>query len=126
VNRLDEAKATAREAGSHNIDSPEIHVNLYWVDFLRHDATGMDHEAAGVLGKAGYDDQMLNYESDTAMYAGQLAKSRVLARRAVESAQKGDEKEAAALYKAQAAVREALVGNTDLAKQQAEAAIALS
>jgi tetratricopeptide (TPR) repeat protein len=37
-----------------------------------------------------------------------------------------DEKEAAALYQAEAAVREALVGNTDFAKTQARAALALS
>ncbi|HZI55601.1 MAG TPA: hypothetical protein VFF39_02440, partial [Verrucomicrobiae bacterium] len=49
-----------------------------------------------------------------------------LTRRAMESAQKVDEKEAPALYQADAAVREALVGNTDLAKRQARAALALS
>jgi eukaryotic-like serine/threonine-protein kinase len=41
-------------------------------------------------------------------------------------AQRADEKEAAASYVAQAAVREALVGNMSLAKQQAQAAVALS
>jgi DNA-binding winged helix-turn-helix (wHTH) protein/tetratricopeptide (TPR) repeat protein len=126
LNRLNEALTTAREAQANKIDSPEIHVNLYWVHFLQHDAAGMEQEASDVLGKPGYDDQMLNYESDTALYGGQLARSRLLARRAVESAQKGDEKEAAALYQAEAAVREALVGNRDLAKQQAQAALVRS
>jgi hypothetical protein len=86
----------------------------------------MEREAAGVLGKPGYDDRMLNYESDTALYGGQLAKSRILAGRAGASALKGDEKEAAALYQAEAAVREALVGNMELAKHQAQAALGLS
>jgi eukaryotic-like serine/threonine-protein kinase len=126
LDRMDQAKATVREAQAKNIDSPEIHVNLYWADFLQHDAAGMEREAVGVQAKPGYEDQMLNYESDTALYGGQLAKARVLARRAVESAQKGDDKEAAAVYEAQAAVREALVGNTDLAKQQAQTALASS
>ena len=94
-------------------------MNLYWADFLQHDAAGMEREAAFVESKPGYEDQMLNYESDTALYGGELAKARVLTRRAVESAKKDDDKEAAAVYEAQAAVREALAGYSDLAKQQA-------
>jgi tetratricopeptide (TPR) repeat protein len=86
----------------------------------------MEREAAGLMGKPGYEDQMLNYESDTALYGGQLAKARDLARRAIESAQRVDEKEAAAVYEAEAAVREALVGNTALVRKQAKAALALS
>jgi hypothetical protein len=50
----------------------------------------------------------------------------VLARRAVESAEKADEKEVGALYEAEAAVREALVGNMNLARQQAQKAFGLS
>ncbi len=126
LKRVDQALATVREAQASKIDSPEIHVNLYWADFLQNDAAGMEREAAGVEKKAGYEDQMLNYESDTALYGGQLAKARILARRASESAQKDDDKEAAAIYAAQAGVREALVGNADSAKRQAEAALASS
>jgi serine/threonine protein kinase/tetratricopeptide (TPR) repeat protein len=126
LNRLDEAKATAQEAKAHNLDSPVIAVNLYWVDFLQHDTAGMEREAAGLMDRAGYKDQMLNYESDTAAYGGQFAKARKLTWRAVESAQRGDEKEAAAGYEAEAALREALVGNMILAKQQAHAALALA
>jgi tetratricopeptide (TPR) repeat protein len=126
LNRVDEAEATVREAHSKNIDSPEIHVNLYWADFLQHDTAGMEREAAFVESKQGYEDQMLNYESDTALYSGQLGKARILAQRAIEAAQKGDDKEAAAVYEAQAAVREALVGYADLAKRHAETALASS
>ena len=70
LNRLDEAKAAAREAHARNVDSPEIHLNLYWVAFLQHDAAGMEREAAGMMVMPGYDDQMLNHESDTALYGG--------------------------------------------------------
>jgi DNA-binding winged helix-turn-helix (wHTH) protein/tetratricopeptide (TPR) repeat protein len=126
LNRLDEAKATGREAQRHNIDYPEVHLNLYWVNFLQHDAAGMEREAAGMMGRPGHEDQMLNYEADTALYGGQLAKARELTQRAVEAARKVDEKEAPALYLANAAVREALLGNSALAKQQAQAAVAIS
>jgi tetratricopeptide (TPR) repeat protein len=126
LNRLDEAKATGREAQRHNIDYPEVHLNLYWVNFLQHDAAGMEREAAGMMGRPGHEDQMLNYEADTAVYGGQLSKARELTQRAVEAARKVDEKEAPALYLANAAVREALLGNSALAKQQAQAAVAIS
>jgi hypothetical protein len=49
-----------------------------------------------------------------------------LTRRASDSAQRADEKETAACYQAEAAMREALVGNLNQAKQQARAALALS
>jgi eukaryotic-like serine/threonine-protein kinase len=126
VNRLDEARATAQEAQAHNLDNPQIHVSLYGIDFLQHDAAGMEREAAGLMGKPGFEDSMLGSESDTAAYGGQFSKARELTRRASDSAQRADEKETAAGYEAEAAVREALVGNMSQAKQQAQAALALS
>ena len=126
VNRLDEARATAQEAQAHNLDNPDIHLILYVIDFLQHDAARMDREAAGLMGKPGFEDVILSLESDTAAYGGQFAKARELTRRASDSAQRADEKETAAGYEAEAAVREALVGNMSQAKQQARAALALS
>ena len=86
----------------------------------------MEREAAALMGKPGFEDVMLDIESDTAAYAGQFSKARELTRRASESAQRADEKETAANYEAEAAWREALTGNMILAKQQAQAALALS
>jgi tetratricopeptide (TPR) repeat protein len=126
VNRLDEARATAQEAQARNLDNPINHQNLYQIDFLQHDAAGMEREAAGVMGKPGFEDGVLDTESDTAAYAGQFSKARELTRRASESAQRVDEKETAAGYEGESAWREALVGNMSLAKQQAQAALALS
>jgi eukaryotic-like serine/threonine-protein kinase len=126
VNRLDEAKATAQEAQARHLDTPIIHLILYQIDFLQHDAVGMEREAATFVGKPGFEDAMLYGESDTAAYAGQFAKARELTRRAVDSAQRADEKETAAGYQAEAALREALAGNVALAKQQAQSALALS
>ena len=52
VNRLDEARATAQEAQAHNLDNPVNHQILYVIDFLQHDAAGMEREAASADGKA--------------------------------------------------------------------------
>ena len=125
VNRQDEARTTAQEAQAHNLDNPANHLNLYLIDFLQHDAAGMEREAAGLMGKPGFEDIMLDTESDTAAYAGQFSKARELTRRASESAQRADEKETAAGYEAEAAMREALVGNMSQAKQQAQTAVSL-
>jgi hypothetical protein len=126
LNRLDEAKATAREAQAHNLDGPSVHLNLYGVDFLQHDAAGMERETAALMGKPGWEDVMLYSEADTAAYGGEFAKARKLTERAADSAQRADDKEQAAGYNAGAAVREALVGNMALAKQDAQAALALA
>jgi tetratricopeptide (TPR) repeat protein len=126
VNRLDEARATAQEAQARNLDNPVIHLNLYAIDFLQRDAAAMEREATGLMGKPGYEDIILAAESDTAAYGGQFSKARELTRRASDSAQRADEKETAAGYEAEAALRDALVGNMSVAKQQAQAALALS
>jgi hypothetical protein len=126
ANRLDEARATAQEAQAHNLDNPIIHLSLYGIDFLQHDAGGMEREAAALIGKPGFEDAMLYAESDTAAYAGQVSRARELTRRAADSAQRADEKETAAAYEAEAAMREALVGSMSPAKQQAQAALVLS
>lgn len=126
LDRLEEAKAAAREAQSRKIDSPELHLSLYWLAFLERDSAKMDAEIAEMIGKPGHQDKILNYEADTALYFGNLGKARQLTRAAIESAQKAGHKEAEALFKVNAAVREALVGNFEPAKQNARAALALS
>jgi serine/threonine protein kinase/tetratricopeptide (TPR) repeat protein len=126
LNRLDEAKTAALEARGRQLDGLLIHHILYKVHFLQHNVVGMENEAAGLAGKPGYDDVMLAIESDTASYGGELAKARELTRLAVDSAQRADNKEAAAGHKAEAAVREAWMGNVVFAKQEARSALALS
>jgi eukaryotic-like serine/threonine-protein kinase len=126
LNRLGDAKTTAEEARAHNLDSPLMHLKLYLLDFLQHNAAGMEQEAAELMGKPGYEDAVLYNESDTAAFFGHFAKARGLTLRAVESAQRADEKETAALYEAEAALREVLVSNMNFAKQQTRAALVLS
>jgi eukaryotic-like serine/threonine-protein kinase len=126
VNRLDEARATAQEAHERNLDNPINHINLYSIDFLQHDPVGMEREASALMGKPGLEDAILYNESDTASCAGQFSKARELTKRAAESAQRADEKETAAAYWAESALREALAGNFAIAKDQAKTALAMS
>ncbi len=124
IGQLDQAKATAQESRAHNIDSPWLPLVLYNVNFLEHDAAAMERQVASATGKPGIDDQILFLESETAASHGQLTNAQELTRRAADSAQRVDEKEAAAEYEAHDAVREALAGNIAVARQQAQAALA--
>jgi predicted Zn-dependent protease len=69
---------------------------------------------------------LLAREADTAAYFGRLREARDLSGRAVASAERAGEKEKAASYEADAALREALVGNVAAARQRAAAALGLS
>jgi DNA-binding winged helix-turn-helix (wHTH) protein/tetratricopeptide (TPR) repeat protein len=125
LNRLKEATTAFREAQALHVN-PGIGVFLYAIGFLEHDAAAMEREAAALMGKPGYEDLMLFYESDTAAHSGHFVQARELTRRASDSARRSDNKEAGAAYWAESAVREALSGNMPVARQQARAALALS
>jgi eukaryotic-like serine/threonine-protein kinase len=126
LNRLAEAQATAREARSHSIDSPFIHANLYLVAFLQWDTALMAQEAKAVMDTPGWQDLVLYNESDTAAFAGQFIQARELTRRAGEIAVKADRQETMAAYLAEGALRDALVGNFQLAREQASRALSFS
>jgi DNA-binding winged helix-turn-helix (wHTH) protein len=126
LNRLAEARATAEEAQAKNLDSPFLRDDLYELSFLQNDGAGMAQQLAWATGKPGSEDLLLALEADTAAYSGRLGKARDLSRRAVASAERAEEKETAALYEADAALREALFGNAAEARERAGAALALS
>jgi eukaryotic-like serine/threonine-protein kinase len=123
LNRLDEAKAMLREAESLHPDYPGIHSLRYTIAFLQHDAQAMDKEAATLMGVPGWEDSILYNQSETAACEGHFVQARVLTRRAADSARRADKQETASVYEAEAAVREALVGNLALAGQQARTAL---
>ncbi len=124
IDQFDQAKALIQDSRAHNVDSPWIPLLLYNVDFLEHDAAGMAQQVAAATGKPGVDDQILFLQSETAAYRGQFTEAQELARRAADSARRTDEKETTAEYEAHDAIRQALVGNVALAKQDAQAALA--
>ena len=126
LNRLEEAGTALKGAQARNVDSPYLHQNQGQLAFLQNDAAQLAHEAAWFMGKPGYEDAALAFESDAAAYAGHLGKARDLSRQAVASAERAEEKETAATYEAAAALREALVGNSEEAKRRIAQALRLS
>ena len=119
LNRPDEAKATYGQAVARKLDYPLFHVAFYEIAFLQNDAAGMAQQVAGSAGKSGVEDVLLDVEADTAAYSGRLRDAREFSRRAVDSAERAQAKEAAATYSALSGLREALFGNADEARRRA-------
>jgi eukaryotic-like serine/threonine-protein kinase len=126
LNRLEEARAMSGQAKTKKLESPSLRIYMYQIAFLQNDPAGMAEQAAWFVNKPDAEDALFANEAETAAYSGRLVKARELSRRAVISAQNAEKRETAANYEAQVALREALFGNVEEARQQATAAFALS
>jgi predicted Zn-dependent protease/predicted Ser/Thr protein kinase len=118
LNRVEEAGSTAREAREKGLDSSLAAV-LYGIAFYQNDKTEMARQVASAAGKPGDADLLFALEADTAAYSGHLGRAREFSRQAAASAEPAGEKETAAGYYAVAALREALFGDAEKARQQA-------
>lgn len=126
LNRPDDAKATFDLALARKLDDGGLRQFIYVLAFLRNDTARMEEQVAWAEGKPGNEDLLLSMQSDTEAYYGRMSKAREFSRRAVDSARHADSKETAALWQANAATREAELGNAPLARQGVAAALALS
>jgi len=126
LNRPDEARAAFQEAQTRKLDIPYVHLARYYLGFLQGDTAAMQEQAAWVVGKPGAEDWMLSIQSDTEAHYGRLAKARDYSQRAVDSAKRNNAKEAAALWQAKEALREAEFGNSARARQAAADALGMS
>ena len=126
LNRLQEAQVTVEEAQAKKFDSTDLRALLYELRFLQNDAAGMAQQVAWAAGKPGAEDVLLGLEANTAAYSGGLGHAQDLSRRAVASAKRAGEKEAAATYEADAALREALFGNPAEARKRTAESLSLS
>ena len=101
-----------------NCNSPFYPPALYQIAFLQNDAAGMAQQVAWSAGKPGVEDELLGLEAETAAYSGRLREAREFSRRAMDSAERAEEKETAATYSALSGLREALFGNAEEARQR--------
>ena len=124
LNRLDDARALLQKAEVSKLDGLAIRSERYVLAFLQDDAADMQRQVDWAAGRPGEEDQMLSTHSDTQAYYGRLSQARDLSRRAVDVAVRSDSKETAALWQANAGLREAELGNAAVAKQQVSAALA--
>ena len=123
MNRIDEAKATYEQALHRNLKNHFFPLALYEIAFLQDDAAGMARQVSASAGTPGFEATLLADEADTAAYSGRLKSAREFSRQAVDSAERAGDKEAAGMYSALAALREALFGNAEEARRRATLAM---
>jgi eukaryotic-like serine/threonine-protein kinase len=117
LNRLQEARATVKEAQAKNLDSPGLHFNLYLIAFLEKDAVGMQEQVAWAADKPDVKAIMLDKQAATAAYYGRLNNARELMRRAAGLVEGSENKEEQASRYLFAALRESLFGNSSEAQR---------
>jgi DNA-binding winged helix-turn-helix (wHTH) protein/Flp pilus assembly protein TadD len=126
LDRLSEGKAALDRAQARGLDGIIIHENLYSIAFLRGETAEMGRQVAWAAGKPGVEDKLLSQESDTEAYYGRLRRAREVSRRAAESTIRSDDQETAAIWRVNAALREAEIGNPDIARQDVKSALKLA
>ena len=126
LNRLDEAEAVFKQAEERKLENESLLALRYQLAFLTGDAAQMAKLASAAMGKPGAEDRMLDAQANTEAWYGRLKSARELTRRATDSAQHNDAKEAAAAYLALGALREVESGNREQARADADAAVKLA
>jgi DNA-binding winged helix-turn-helix (wHTH) protein/tetratricopeptide (TPR) repeat protein len=117
LNRLTEARATinmAQEKAHYPLGG---HLDLYYLAFLQGDESAMAREISWALGNPPMQGSLLQFgASHTAAYRGKIGDARGLSRRAVASTERPS---GGSLFEADAAITEALYGNSKVAQRQA-------
>jgi len=111
MQRFDEAEKVMEEAQARKLDDDTITMVSYALAFLKGDSQGRDERAAWFNSKPEYESEGLSLEADTAAYTGHLKQARGLTQRAVDASVHSDNKETAAIWLENAALREAAFGN---------------
>jgi tetratricopeptide (TPR) repeat protein len=126
MNRFEDAKQVYEQAHARKLDSPLLHFSRYLIAFLQRDNDTMRIMVDSAKGKPPTEDMLLITDSGAQAYHGKLKQARALAEEAAELAGKTGSPERAALWKAQAAVLEAEIGDSERARRLTSEALDLS
>jgi serine/threonine protein kinase len=126
LGKLDEAKSFGRKALDQKLEGQFVRDDLYTIAFLESDTGEMQRQVQATAGKAGVEDILLSAESDTQGYYGKLSTGRELSKRASQSALGAEEKETAALWLLDSALRDAEVGHRTQALQTLKDGLAIA
>ena len=121
LGKRDQGKQILDQA-TQKVDSTVLRLTNYQFAFLEGDAKAMAAQVAWAAHKPG-EGLLLSAESDTQAYYGHLHKAREVSERAVEASGRSDMSESAAIWEANAALREVDFGNRETARRGAEAAV---
>ena len=122
LDRLADAHAIYQQAQARKLGSGELEGLRYWLAFLEGDTGMMAKITAAQAGQPDFE----NTAADTEAYFGRLEKARELSRRAGGMALSEGKKGRAAEIIANAAFREALFGNSAVARHDAVTALRLA
>ncbi|MFZ0039277.1 MAG: protein kinase, partial [Candidatus Acidiferrales bacterium] len=125
LNRLDEARKPLDEAIAKKLDDDGIHLQFYEIDFLQGDTRGMAEQLSWFDGKPDLEHERWAFQSDTEAYSGHIQRARELTKRAIDAALRTDNKESAAFWQDNSAIREAEFGYSAEARQSAAASLNL-
>jgi serine/threonine protein kinase/tetratricopeptide (TPR) repeat protein len=111
MQRFDEAERTMEEAQARKLEDDIGAMVSYALAFLKSDSQGRAEDVRWFNTKPEYESDGLSLDADTAAYTGRLKQARSLTQRAVDSSVHSDNKESAAIWLENAALRETAFGN---------------
>ncbi len=123
MGRLDQARSASEEARARGLDSAFLRRQRYDLAFLLNDSAGMQEQVAWAEREKNLN--ILWMQSDTEAFYGHSRRARKLAGRVMGLALRAGDKEKAALFGAELALREAEIGNTSAALGFAHNALTL-
>ena len=126
LQHFDEARNIIHEAQERKLDEFPIHNDLYALAFFGADSAAMAEQQQWLAGQPEAENFGLALSADTEAYHGRVGKARELTQRAVDSAVRADNKEAGAVYFANAAVQQAAYEKFAEAKDSAAQALKLA
>jgi eukaryotic-like serine/threonine-protein kinase len=126
LQRFDETVKIIHEAQQRKVDDAPLHNDLYALAFLGGDLAGMAEQQRWYESQPAYENSGLALASYTEAYAGHVVRARELAKLAVDSAVRMDDKETGAIYLAITALQQAAYGNREETRQFATKALKLA
>ena len=126
LGRYDEARQLYQQTLARKMDDDTLHNVLYGLEFVERNDKGMAEQAAWFEGRPDLQHEVVALEADTEAYTGHIVKARELTRHAVEAAVRADNQESAAVWQLNGAWREALFGNLEEAKREADVGLVLA
>ncbi len=126
LDRFDDARNTFNLEMVKKIEDPILRVNWFGVAFVLADTVEMDKQMAWSAAKPQGEDNFLAAKSDAEGYYGHAKIAREFTNKAFESALRDDQKETAAQWKMDGALREVEFGNRQIAKEETAAARVLT
>jgi eukaryotic-like serine/threonine-protein kinase len=126
LGRFEQARHLIADVQQRKLDDFIMHLELYALGFLGGDASAMQAQEQWLGSHPQMQNFGLSLAADTAGFSGQEQQAQELTRQAAESAVQADSRENGGVWWGNAALREAIFGNTALARQDAAAGLKLA